>query len=103
MVGLECFHGPMLAALTRLPEATADLVHLSNVLDWLSAEQACELLQAACRALKVGGRVIVRQLNSSLNIPELPASLSWDLAAGAALEARDRSFFYPQLHLGTRP
>lgn len=102
MVRLECFHGPMLAALLGLPEASADLVHLSNVLDWLSAQEACELLQAARRALKVGGRVIVRQLNSSLDIPRLPVSLSWDLAAGVALEARDRSFFYPHLHLGTR-
>lgn len=102
MVGLECIHGPMLEVLRGLPEATADLVHLSNVLDWLSADQACELLQAAHHALKVGGRVIVRQLNSSLDIPRLPASLRWDMATGAALEARDRSFFYPQLHLGTR-
>ena len=91
--------GPMLETLEALPRECADRIHLSNILDWLSQEEAGQMLLAARRVLKPGGRLMVRQLNSSLNIPGLDCGLSWDEMD----EARDRSFFYPQIHLATRP
>lgn len=94
--------GAMAEVLPQLPPASLDLVHLSNILDWLSPPEAAEVLQRAARVLRRGGRVLVRQLNSSLNIARLDAPFEWDDAAGARLVERDRSYFYPQIHLGRK-
>lgn len=96
-------HGKMKDLLGSMPAESAALVHLSNILDWLSPEDGQATLLAARRVLKPGGRVIIRQLNSSLEIPALDAGLCWDVALGRAMERRDRSYFYPQIHVGTRP
>jgi S-adenosylmethionine-diacylglycerol 3-amino-3-carboxypropyl transferase len=79
-----------------------DFVHLSNILDWLSPEEARRTLDRAAAALRPGGWVLVRQLNSTLDIPALGGRIDWqpDLAAG--LLARDRSYFYRALHLGRK-
>ena len=95
-------HGPMVEVLRQMPAASADLVHLSNILDWLSPAQATRTLDDAARVLKPGGRLIARQLNSSLDFDRLTKSITWDHALGAAMEQRDRSFFYPQIFVGTR-
>jgi S-adenosylmethionine-diacylglycerol 3-amino-3-carboxypropyl transferase len=93
----------MLAALDSQPESSVDFLHLSNIIDWLSPEEAHETLAAACRALRSGGRLIIRQLNSSLDIPSLYPGLAWDAEHGRRLQLTDRSFFYPEIHLATRP
>ena len=72
-----------------------DFVHLSNILDWLSPEDAAATLSAAHRALKSGGFVLIRQLNSSLEIPSLFPALRWHQEEGDRLQRMDRSFFYP--------
>ncbi|WP_395751142.1 DUF3419 family protein [Prosthecobacter sp.] len=95
--------GRMREVLEGLPPASADMVHLSNILDWLSPAQAAQTLAAAFRALKPGGRVILRQLNSSLDMDTLAGDIIWDHALGQAMEQRDRSFFYPQILIGSRP
>ena len=89
--------------LDGLPPESADLVHLSNILDWLSADEAAECLRRAGRVLRSGGRIIVRQLNSTLDIPALPAGLRWDPELSTALHAADRSFFYSAIHIGQKP
>ena len=89
----------MVPALLRNPR-TYDLVHLSNILDWLSPEDARQTLAAAGAALRPGGRVIVRQLNSSLDIPALGDGLQWDRTLGAKLLKQDRSFFYRAILVG---
>jgi S-adenosylmethionine-diacylglycerol 3-amino-3-carboxypropyl transferase len=95
--------GRMREVLESLPPASADMVHLSNILDWLSPEQAAQTLAAASHALKPGGRVILRQLNSSLDMDALAGDIVWDHPLGQAMEQRDRSFFYPQILIGRRP
>ena len=80
-----------------------DFVHLSNILDWLSPEAARETLRLARDALRPGGWVLVRQLNSVLEIPRLGEGLDWQPEEGQALLSRDRSFFYRAIHLGRRP
>lgn len=95
-------HGRMVEVLASMPAASADLVHLSNILDWLSPDQAMHTLEAAARALKPGGSLILRQLNSSLEITTPATAIVWDLDLGRQMEARDRSFFYPHIHVGTR-
>ena len=91
------------AALIAAPAASVDFLHLSNILDWLSADEARETLAAAHHALRPGGRLIIRQLNSSLDIPSLFPALAWDKGQGRRLQLTDRSFFYPEILLATRP
>jgi S-adenosylmethionine-diacylglycerol 3-amino-3-carboxypropyl transferase len=79
-----------------------DFVHLSNILDWLTPEQAGATLHLAARALRAGGFVLIRQLNSTLDIPVLGRAFEWDAVGAAALHKADRSFFYRALHLGRR-
>jgi S-adenosylmethionine-diacylglycerol 3-amino-3-carboxypropyl transferase len=80
-----------------------DFVHLSNILDWLSPDDARATLKLAWAALRPGGWVLVRQLNSTLDIPVLGARFAWQIEQAAALHARDRSYFYRALHLGRKP
>jgi S-adenosylmethionine-diacylglycerol 3-amino-3-carboxypropyl transferase len=79
-----------------------DFVHLSNILDWLSPDEARATLDLAHAALRPGGWVLVRQLNSTLDIPGLGAGFTWQPGEAQALHARDRSFFYRALHLGRK-
>lgn len=91
---------PMAEALAKVP-GEFDLVHLSNILDWLSESEAQKTLELAERALRPGGWVIIRQLNSTLDIPAL-GRFRWQ-AEAERLHARDRSFFYRGLYLGRKP
>lgn len=94
---------PMLGALADTSAESMDFIHLSNILDWLSPAAARDTLDAACRALRPGGHVLIRQLNSSLDIPSLCPSLVWHHEEGKRLQLADRSFFYPQILLASRP
>jgi S-adenosylmethionine-diacylglycerol 3-amino-3-carboxypropyl transferase len=92
----------MLHALTKSRE-TFDFIHLSNILDWLSEDEALALLKVAASKLNKDGWIIVRQLNSTLQIPELGKSLSWHKDLAKTLHATDRSYFYRELHLAQHP
>lgn len=89
----------MLGPLKRCVEKF-DFVHLSNILDWLTPERAAETLEAAAAVLSAGGSVLVRQLNSSLDIPSLGPQFRWDREGALRLHSEDRSFFYRALHWG---
>ena len=91
----------MAAALQEAREEF-DFVHLSNILDWLTPEEALTTLDLAASALRRGGWVLLRQLNSTLDIPNLGPGFSWQRGDAEFLHARDRSFFYRQLHLGRK-
>ena len=79
-----------------------DFIHLSNILDWLAPEEARSTLELAGQALRPGGLTLVRQLNSSLDIPALGARFEWDGKSADSLHNQDRSFFYRRLHLGRK-
>lgn len=79
-----------------------DFIHLSNILDWLSPEDAEKTLDLAAGALRPSGRVLIRQLNSTLDIRGAGRMFQWLDAASQDLWRRDRSFFYRALHLGRR-
>lgn len=87
----------------RRHTSTFDVVHLSNTLDWSTPEEAAATLQAAARALRPGGKVILRQLNSSLDLRRGDAGISWDPELSGQLLEADRSYFYRQVHVGLRP
>jgi S-adenosylmethionine-diacylglycerol 3-amino-3-carboxypropyl transferase len=80
-----------------------DVVHLSNILDWLSEEEAVETLELAWTALRPGGCVVIRQLNSRLDIPVLGDCFKWLRDDARSWLKRDRSFFYRALFFGVRP
>ena len=95
--------GMMREVLSDLTPGAFSFVHLSNILDWLSPQEATLTLAAAAKTLRPGGVAIIRQLNSSLDIRELPGELVWDSAQSASLLERDRSFFYRAIHVGRKP
>ena len=99
---VEWRQGKMDAVLDSMAAGSAELVHLSNILDWLSPGEAEATLRSARRVLKPGGQVILRQLNSALEMEELDSGIAWDGELGKAMEARDRSYFYPRIHVGSR-
>ncbi len=90
--------GEVLAAATR----RYDVVHLSNILDWLTPAAAQATLDAAVRALRPGGLVVIRQLNSTIDPLSLATGLVWDQGLATRLQASDRSFFYRRLLIGRR-
>jgi S-adenosylmethionine-diacylglycerol 3-amino-3-carboxypropyl transferase len=94
--------GKMDDVLDSLSPESADLVHLSNILDWLPAESAQAMLDKACRVLKPGGLIIIRQLNSTLDIPSINSKFVWDEELGRSMEQTDRSYFYPGIFIGRR-
>lgn len=97
------FHrGAMKDVLDDLPAGRADFVHLSNILDWLTPLEASATLRSAHRVLKQGGCVLLRQLNSTVDVERLDGGFVWDTAWGRRLELADRSFFYPALHVGRK-
>lgn len=79
-----------------------DVIHLSNILDWLSPEEARSTLESAWSALRRGGLTFIRQLNSSLDVPASGAQFEWQEGAAGQLHLRDKSFFYRKLHLGLK-
>jgi S-adenosylmethionine-diacylglycerol 3-amino-3-carboxypropyl transferase len=79
-----------------------DFIHLSNILDWLSPEEARSTLDSVWGALRRGGLTLIRQLNSTLDVRALGTRFEWDEGTAEKLHARDRSFFYRKLHLGLK-
>jgi S-adenosylmethionine-diacylglycerol 3-amino-3-carboxypropyl transferase len=60
------------------------------------------MLERTSAALRPGGYVLVRRLNSNLEIAELGKGFAWQTSAAQALHGRDRSFFYRALYLGKK-
>lgn len=89
-------------ALAAAPHGGFDVVHLSNILDWLTPGQARTTLERAYQALRRGGIVVVRQLNSTLDVRGCGPEFDWDPVADE-LHSQDRSFFYRALHVGAKP
>ena len=91
-----------MAEVLQAQPAAFDFVHLSNILDWLSPDEARATLDLAWRALRPGGWTLIRQLNSNLDIQALGERFQWQRTPAEALHNRDRSFFYRGLHLGRK-
>ena len=66
---INYFHGMMNEYLEKSMPEQYDVIHLSNILDWLSPKEAQNTLKLVFRALKPDGVVIIRQLKSNINIP----------------------------------
>lgn len=94
--------GRMNDVIATQPNASYDLIHLSNILDWVKPAEAETLLNHAYRCLVPGGVVVIRQLNSTLDIASVPSGLRWQRDFAQELHRGDRSFFYRELHIGRR-
>jgi S-adenosylmethionine-diacylglycerol 3-amino-3-carboxypropyl transferase len=101
MPAVEWTPTTMADALLRL-HGPFDLVHLSNIVDWQTEKGARDLLALTAHALRPGGLTIVRQLNSSLDIPSLGPAFAWERELSNQLHAADRSYFYRALHIGAK-
>ena len=95
--------GTMREVLDGMAAESCHLVHLSNILDWLRPDDALGNLRSALRVLRPGGRAIIRQLNSCLDITGLSSGFEWDRTLGRSLLQSDRSFFYRFIHVGRKP
>lgn len=80
-----------------------DVIHLSNILDWLNPEEAQQTLRLAYKALRPGGLVVIRQLNSTLNIVDLGSDFTWHEQTAQEFLKNDRSFFYRNFFIGQKP
>lgn len=75
-----------------------DLVHLSNVFDWMSPDACARLAAHAARA-----RVVTwRQLNNTRDLAPLFPDHRFDGELEATLLAGERSLFYSRLRVGVR-
>ncbi len=79
------------------------VIHLSNIIDWLTPEEAQETLALTYNALKPGGLVIIRQLNSTIDIKSLNENFEWDTKTSHEFLQDDRSFFYRNFFIGIKP
>lgn len=77
-------------------------IHLSNIIDWLSPQEVEDTLRMAYRALKPGGVVVIRQLNSNVDIVQCGTDFAWDLTRAQEFLATDRSFFYRNFFIGVK-
>ena len=91
-----------MATVLNVSREQFDFIHLSNILDWLSRDDATALLEVASKRLRKGGWLIIRQLNSDLPIRDLCPSLVWQRETADKLHATDRSFFYQKLHVARK-
>ena len=99
---IVCTCSTAIDALKSLPAGSMNFIHLSNILDWLTPESAADTLSLAWKALSGRGRVVIRQLNSTLNIPLCEPRFTWLEEQAATLHRIDRSFFYRALFIGEK-
>lgn len=92
----------LMADILRSARAEYDFVHLSNILDWLTPQEASETLNLVSDALRPGGWTLIRQLNSTLDVPASGPAFDWQMNDAQNLHAKDRSYFYRALHLGRK-
>ncbi len=80
-----------------------DLIHLSNVFDWMGDDEAQSLVSHLCARVRPGACILWRQLNNRVDRCAMvsPAFLC-DPYVDAKLLAIERSFFYEKVHVGVR-
>lgn len=93
-------HNFMNDALKQSEPESYHVVHLSNIIDWLTPQEAEKTLELAYKALKPGGIVIIRQLNSNVDIVKLGKNFNWNLKVSKEFLDNDRSFFYRNFFVG---
>jgi S-adenosylmethionine-diacylglycerol 3-amino-3-carboxypropyl transferase len=95
----ELIHGEIFAvpALRRF-----ELVSLSNLLDWMSLEEAARLAAFVSDGVASGSMLVVRQLNNDTDLTPLFPRYVFDHALGGQLLREERSNFYRRVWVGRR-
>ncbi len=102
LCSVRCDVADVVEFICSLADQSYDLIDLSTTLDRIKPEQVDALLGHVSRCLTPGGMVLIRQLNSKLDIPSASSSLEWQRDLANELHEDDRSFCYRALHIGTR-
>ena len=100
VAGLRLHPGTLEANLGPLSrEARYDLIHTSNITDWMPREELRALFARLPAALAPGGAVLARRLNGDYDLAEelSGALLAVDADLSEALRRADRSFFYQEI------
>jgi len=75
-----------------------DLISLSNLFDWMDEGEVRRTIATLAEGLLPGASVIIRQLNSALDLaPLLSPSFELEAELAGELAAQDRSLFYARL------
>ena len=94
---IRLVQGDLTGVLAGLPPASFDAVSVSNVPDWLDQDGARRLANEVSRALRPGGRVLVRSILPDGGLPAHP-SLALD-PLSATLVAEERTALYGRVDL----
>lgn len=101
-----CFYqNNMLDHLTKQNDGSYDLVHLSNITDWLAPDKFCDLLDQVGRTLVTGGKATLRRLNSSTNLVDFIETVynrSGKYKFTITKNVLDRSYFYSEVIVLTK-
>jgi S-adenosylmethionine-diacylglycerol 3-amino-3-carboxypropyl transferase len=86
--------------LAQQPSSAFDVIHLSNITDWLSPVKRLQLLTLAYHALRPCGRVSVRRFNGAYSLAQLLRSSPFtNLSNLSNLHQLDSSAFYQEVYI----
>ena len=97
-----CYEAETVQSYLTQTDTEFDYIHLSNVLDWLTVEEARSLLELTWNRLKPKGYTLIRQLNSDLPIRTLSDHFTWLDEESDVLHREDLSYFYRGVHCGQK-
>lgn len=84
------FHNTTLDNFLETATADYDLIHTSNLIDWMNKESATRLLTQLHNALKPGGFATLRRLNGDLHIASIVDEQIWTTTS----VTNEKSHFY---------
>lgn len=94
---IRLVHGDLIDVLVASPRGRFDAVTVSNVPDWLDSGGSARLVEALSRAVRPGGRVLVRSILPDGGLPAHPA-LTLD-PLSATLVEQERTALYGRVDL----
>ncbi|XWV26137.1 hypothetical protein QJ857_gp0942 [Tupanvirus soda lake] len=88
--------------LTKQNDSVYDLIHLSNITDWLDPKYLSELFNQVARTLRINGKVTVRRLNSDIVLTIFLITLNNNKHYFKIEEVIDKSYFYSEVLVLTK-
>jgi len=78
-----------------------DLIHLSNVFDWMSEDDIIQITKRLSEEMRKGACVVLRQLNHDTDFSRFfGPSFRFEHQLEQTLHSKDRSLFYSKLNIG---
>lgn len=80
-----------------------DVIHISNIMDWLPFDEAKKLLEVANAGLSPSGLVVARRLNGDYVLHDtMSAVLDTDTEQNSKFKALESAFFYNEVCVGVK-